>query len=100
MFRFATRLGLQVMREIHRLLRFGGGGKYRAFAAFQNLDPERGIGGVIGARLIGKSEIGAQKRRAQFGNEFFGGIGFITQLPFWVAVKACFSARPVRDFAG
>jgi len=77
--------------------RFGGGG-FRAFVTFENLQPVGDISCMVGARLVGKPQIGAQKRRSQFGNKLLGGMGFLAETSFQIAVKSCFRACPMGDF--
>lgn len=65
------------MQEIGGALRMRGCRKDRALVVAQNFQPALDIGGMIGAGLRRQGQIGTQKRRAQFGNQFFTGIGFI-----------------------
>jgi hypothetical protein len=53
--------------------------KYRQLVCFQNLKPVVYVLGVILTRFSAQPEMRASERRAQFGNQFFGGIGVIAK---------------------
>lgn len=52
-------VSVQVARRIRRQTRRR---KDRALVAFENSEPMRDIGGMVGTRLVGETEIGAEKR--------------------------------------
>ena len=80
------------MQVVRCLLRMRGGGKDRPLVFLQHLQPALNVGGMIGARLRRQPEIGAKKRRAQFGNQLFPRIAFIAP-----ALAPEFAARGAWD---
>lgn len=88
--------GAEFVDEISGLLRVRGGGEDRAAVVLQNFEPVGDIGGVIFAGLQRQFKIGAQEGCAQFGDQFFLGIGVAAEaVAAEVAVKAVFAARPM-----
>src|SRR5262245_50929638 len=53
---------------------------------------------MIGARFVGKPKIGAKESGSQFGNEFLGGVGFISEPSVKLAVQPMRCAAPVNAF--
>ena len=60
---------VQPMQIIGGLLRVAGGGENRPLVVLQDLQPRRDIGGVVVAGFRRDAKIGAEKRRADFGNK-------------------------------
>jgi hypothetical protein len=83
------------IQEIGGGLRLAGRGEDRPLVAFQDAEPERDIGRVVGARLIRQAQIGTQERGAKLGNQFLESVGFIAEALPELAGAAVRSAGPV-----
>lgn len=64
---------LQPVQKVGGTLRMGGGGENGALVVAQHVEPRRNIGGVVGARLGGDPEVGAEEGRTDLGDQFLGG---------------------------
>jgi hypothetical protein len=88
---------LQAVEVVGGSLRVGSGGKDGALVLAQNLEPARQIGGVIGAGLGGKLEVGAEEGSTELGDEFLEGIGVIAEAFAEFAGHAGRMAGPVDE---
>ena len=88
--------GLQSVQVVGGTLRVGGNAENRALVLLQDLKPALNVGRMIGARLRRQCEVGAKKRRAKLGNQFFASVAFVAPLfAAKVAVKPLRMLRPV-----
>lgn len=84
------------MQEIGGALCMGGGGEDRPLVVFQDFQPIADIGGMVFHHFRGDIEIGAKEGRAEFGDQFFGGISFVAPpLAAKITVEAALVVRPV-----
>src|ERR1019366_1166775 len=91
-------LWLEGLKKIGGALCVRGGAENRAFVLFQDVQPVAQIGGVIVPDFRRNPEVGAQESRAQFGNQFLGGVTVIAKtLGVQAPVKAALVAGPVRQ---
>ena len=58
----------------------------------------RQILSVVLSRLVCDTELGAEKGAAQFGDQFFGGIGLIAEAFAELAITTLLIARPMGQF--
>lgn len=80
------------------LLRQRRGAEDRALVGFEHVEPACDIRRMVGARLKGDAEVGTEESGTDFGNEFFAGIGVITEAFTEIAVSAMLWRRPVHQF--
>ena len=71
--------GLVVVQVVDGALRMGRRRENRPLVFSQDLQPRGDIGGMVLAGLRRDAEVGAEKRRADFGHEFFHGIARIAE---------------------
>lgn len=57
----------------------GGGGDDEAGVVAQDAQPGGDLGGVIGTGFEPQAEVGADEGGAQFGHQFFAGIGLVAE---------------------
>jgi hypothetical protein len=82
-------LGLQGVEEIGGALRVRGGGEDGALVGFEDAELVVDIAGVVVAKFGGELHVGAEKRRSEFGDQFFAGVAFVAPfLAFEAAVRA------------
>jgi hypothetical protein len=89
---------LLLMHPISRTLRLRRRAENRSLVAAQHLEPRRDIGRMIGARLGGQPEVGADKGGRQFSDQFFCSVSVRTEPPGQVARETMRRTRCVRAF--
>lgn len=88
---------LQSVEVIDSALRVCSGLEDSALVILQNLEPMPDIGGVVVAWLRGDTQIGTKESGAQFSDQLFAGVAFITEaLAAEVTVKAALMFGPVN----
>ena len=70
---------LVIPQPIGGLRGFGGGREDGFLVVLQNTEPVLDIAGMIAARLGRDAEIAAKEGCAKLGDQFFDGIGFISE---------------------
>src|SRR5438876_405845 len=99
--RMSGATSLQPVEIIHGALCMAGGGEDRAVVILQNPRPVRDVGRVVLARLKSQVEIGAEKRRTEFGHEFLDGVAFGTKtLGTEITGEAGLITGPMRRLVG
>src|SRR5260370_10666240 len=89
--------GAEFVDKISGFLRVRGGGENRPAVVLQDFQPVGDIGGVVFAGLQRQFKVGTQEGCAQFGDQFFLGIGVAAEaVAAEVTVQAGFAACPVR----
>ena len=90
---------LEAMQEGGGAFGMRGCGKDRPLVVAQNGQPIGDIGGVIVANLGRELQIGAQKRRPEFGDKLLDSVAFVAEaLAAEIAVQTLLVSRPVRRF--
>lgn len=70
----------------------------RALVSLEQCQPAGEILGMIGRRLVGDMQLGAEEGRAQIGDEFLETVGVVAEMLAEFAVQAMAGAGPVADF--
>src|SRR3546814_9677949 len=97
----ALRPGLQSVQIIDGPLRVGGGLEDGPLVVLQDLEPGGHIGGMIRADLWRDTEVGAEKSRADLGDQLLAGVAFVAPpLAPQIAVEPGRVARPVGELMG
>ena len=90
-----------MVQVVDGALRMGRRREDRPLVFSQDLQPRGNIGGMVFAGLRRDAEVGAEKRRADFGHEFFHGIARIAEaFPAEIPMETRGMTRPVRHFMG
>ena len=74
------------------------GGEDRFLVGLQDGKPGREILRVIGARLVGDAEIGAEESGSEFGDQFLHRVGLVAEALAELPIAAALGARPVGQF--
>ena len=77
---------LECQQIVKSLLRFGAGFENRLFVVLQNLEPRFKISQIVLAELIVIAQISGDKSRADVGDQFLKGVGFVSETSFHIAV--------------
>ena len=89
---------LQAVEIRHRLLRLGGRGKDGAWLRLHDLEPVVDIARMIGVRLDGNAEPGAEKRCTDFGAGFLKAVGIVAEAFAELAIETMRGTSPMGRF--
>lgn len=81
-----------LVQIVGRSLSLGGRRDDRALVVLQHLEPAFQIGGGIVARIVGHSEISAEERSRELGNQLLDGVAFTAESAAQVTVEAMLCA--------
>jgi hypothetical protein len=74
------------------------GGENRLLVGLQNGNPVVEILRMVGARLVGDAEVGAQERSPELGDKLFRGVGVIAEALAELPIAAALGAAVVAKF--
>jgi hypothetical protein len=86
-------LGLLGVHPIGGCLSLAGGGEDGAGVVFQDAQPRGDIGGVVGPRVVGDTEIGQDEAGGQLGGRLLDGRGVATEASVEVAIETVLASR-------
>jgi hypothetical protein len=81
------------MHPVGRLLRLAGSGEDGAGVVLQELEPGGDVGGVVGAWMVRKTEVGEDVAGCQLRNQLLDGQGLAREPGAEVPVEAVFGTR-------
>lgn len=93
--RTPSRSALLRLEPCHSLTRLGGGGEDGFGIILQELQPIGNVLRVVRAGVLSDAGFGTEHRGTDFGDEFFGGIGFLTKATGEIAIAARFLCGPM-----
>jgi hypothetical protein len=86
------------VHPVGRLLRLARRGEDGPGVALQKLEPRCNIGGVVGARMVRKTEVGENVAGSQFRDQRLDGQGLAREASAEIAVEPVFGACRMRCF--
>ena len=86
------------MHPVGRLLRLAGRGENGAGVVLQKLEPRGDLGGVVGARMVRKTEVGENVAGCQFRDQLLDGQGLAREAGAEIAVEPVLGTRRMPRF--
>ena len=91
-------VGLERVEVVDGGLCFGGDGEECFGVGVEDPEPVGEVAGVVVSGAVGDAEARAGDGGAEFGDEFFGGVGVVSESSGEVAAESAVVAGPVGKF--